>query len=131
MKTSKKILMLVTSLGITVAISIAITGILSIFWAFSFWAIVACLSGVQLAATITWDNMYESRRIVKAVQEYNSKPYRRYMIELNCAHCGSKNEVDVDLNETEFRCINCRKFNGIHVNFIAAAITEPVSAIVK
>ena len=131
MKTSKKILMLVTSIGITAITSAAATVILSIFWTVPFWSTVACLSVVQIAATVAWDNLYESRRVVKAVEEYNSKPYRRYMIELNCAHCGIKNEVDVDLNETEFRCNNCRKFNGIHVNFITAAVTEPVSAVLK
>jgi DNA-directed RNA polymerase subunit RPC12/RpoP len=63
------------------------------------------------------------------VKAYNQKPYKKYLIPLNCAHCGHKNEIEIDLTDTEFRCTNCLKYNGIHTNFMAAAITEPVSQV--
>lgn len=129
MKTSKKLLYIGTSVLITSLISAGLAaGMFAIFGisfphAFFFWF------AAQVLGFLAWERYGETQKILKSVEEYNKKPYKKYWIPLNCAHCGHKNEIEIDLTDTEFRCPNCLKFNGIHVNFMAAAITEPLSQI--
>jgi hypothetical protein len=125
MKTSKKILMILTSCAIVSAISAGLSFGLSIF-GISFWPAFWLIVTIQFLAPVIWDRLYDSRKLVEALNEYRAKPYRKYSIPLNCTHCNAKNEVEIDLTDTEFRCENCKKFNGIHVNFMTAAITEPL-----
>ena len=127
MKTSKKILLVAVSLIVTSLISAGIALGCSVFFGLAFWHVFWFGNAAQVGGTLLWDKFYESRKIIEAVQAYANVPYKKYLLELNCGHCGHKNEVEVDLVETEFRCTNCQKFNGIHVTFMAAAITEPIS----
>jgi hypothetical protein len=125
MRTRKKILLIISSLGITALFSAAIAYGLTI-WDIPFGPvfILACIA--QIGGSLLYDKFYESNRLFSVLEEYRAKPYKDYVIDLNCAHCGHKNEVTIDLTETEFRCENCNKFNGIHVNFLTAAVTEPI-----
>jgi hypothetical protein len=125
MKPSKKILMVTTSVAITSAISAALAYGLSIF-GFSFWPVFWLIVVIQFLAPILWSRLYETRKLMEALEVYKAKPYRKYSIPLNCTHCNAKNEIEIDLTDTEFKCENCKKFNGIHVNFMTAAITEPI-----
>lgn len=129
MKTSKKILILLVSLSISALISAGISlGFLTFlninFW-YSFWFFIS----LQISGSLIWDKYYESKIIIDAIKEYSNKPFKKYLIPLNCAHCGTKNEVEIDLTDTEFRCKNCEKYNGIHTNFVTAAITEPINMV--
>lgn len=126
MKTSKKILIICASLAITALISAGISlGLYTVF-NFNFWGSFSILFTVQNAWSIYRAEYLDRRKIVKAVQEYSQKPYKKYLIPINCGHCGSKNELEIDLTDTEFQCDNCKKYNGLHVNFMAAAMTEPI-----
>lgn len=127
MKTSKKILYILTSLFAVALISAGISIGFEMFFNFSFWKSFFFVSVVQILTPILWNKYYESKELVDAAKEYASKPFRRYIIGLNCAHCGKLNKVDVDLSETEFKCSHCKKDNGVHVEFMTAAITEPIS----
>jgi hypothetical protein len=126
MKTNKKILLIATSVAITVVISILLAlGLYIIFG----WNIIGCslfFTVLQLSWSIYRSEYLDRKKIVEAVQEYSKKPYKKYLIPINCGHCGSKNELEIDLTDTEFQCDNCKKYNGLHVNFMAAAITEPI-----
>ena len=125
MKTSKKILLIITSLGITSGLSAALAGGISML-GYSFWLSYWFLCAFQIICPIIWNRYYETRNIINLIKEYNAKPYKKYEIPLDCANCGSKNNIEIDLTETEFRCTNCQKFNGIHVSFMTAVITEPI-----
>jgi phage FluMu protein Com len=127
MKTSKKILIITVSLLITTFISASIAGGLCFLWNWSFWPVFWMLSGTQILGSLWYDKYYESSKLLKSVEEYTNKPYKKYIVPLNCAHCGNVVEVETDLNYTEFKCENCKKYNGLHVNFMAAAITEPIN----
>jgi len=129
MKTSKKLLFLAISLGITSLISGGLSLGLSTFFSVSFWGSFWFFFCVTILSSLAWDRYVETERIVAEVKAYNQKPYKKYLIPLNCAHCGHKNEVEIDLTDTEFRCNNCLKHNGIHVNFMTAAITDPTNQI--
>lgn len=129
MKTNKKILMLVVSLLISALISAGISGGLLTFFNINFWLSFWFFITLQIGGSIWLSNFYESNKIIAAVREYASKPYKKYMLPLNCAHCGHKNEIEIDLSDTEYRCENCKRYNGIHVNFMSAAITEPIDQI--
>lgn len=129
MKTSKKILILVVSLGITSLLSAGLAMGLYSFFSVSFWSSFWFFFCSQILGSLAWDRYGETNKIIEAVNEYNKKPYKKYIIPLNCAHCGHKNEIELDLTDTEYRCTNCLKYNGIHVNFMSAAITEPISQI--
>lgn len=129
MKTSKKILILAVSLGLTSLISGGLALGLSAFFSIYYWAGFWFFFCAQILGSLAWDRFGETNRILEEVKEYNKKPYRKYLIPLNCAHCGHKNEIELDLTDTEFRCTNCLKYNGIHTNFMTAAITEPVSQV--
>lgn len=129
MKTSKKILLLFVSLTIVCAISTIIAYSLFFLFNISFWGIFGLSTAVQIGWSIfrfQYIEEKERKATLALMTEYLSKPFRRYIIEMNCAHCGHKNEIEVDLNNTEFKCENCKKYNGLHVNFMAAAITEPL-----
>lgn len=127
MKTSKKILIISTSLIITALLSAAVSSGFAYLLEWNFWPLFWLFFACQILGSLWFDRYYESKKLIKAVEDYANKPYKKYMIPLNCGHCGAKNEIEIDLTDTEFRCDNCKKFNGIHVNFMAAAITEPVS----
>jgi DNA-directed RNA polymerase subunit RPC12/RpoP len=129
MKTSKKILIIFTSILVTALISTGLSAGTSFILSWNFWPIFWLFFAAQILGSLIWDKYYESNQIIAAVKEYASRPYRKYMLAMNCAHCGHKNEIEIDLTDTEFRCSNCQKYNGIHVNFMAAAITEPTDKI--
>jgi len=129
MKTSKKILFLAISLGITSLISGGLALGLNAFFSIYYWGSFWFFFCSQILGSLAWDRFGETNKILAEVKEYNKKPFRKYLIPLNCAHCGHKNEIELDLTDTEFRCTNCLKHNGIHTNFMTTAITEPVSQV--
>lgn len=127
MKTSKKILYICLSLAITSAISGGLSLGVELFLALSFWKSFFFFSTAQLIIPFLWSKYYETANLLAYAKEYASKPFKEYRIGLNCAHCGHSNKVEVNLVDTEFKCTNCGKDNGIHVEFMTAAITEPMS----
>lgn len=75
-----------------------------------------------------WDKYVVQQTMVENAKEYLKKPFKSYLLSnINCGHCGHPNNIEVDLDNTEFTCRNCNKQNGIHVNFVVAAITEPLN----
>jgi hypothetical protein len=127
MKTSKKVLYVLLSLIIIGIISGGLSVGIELFLGFSFWKSFFFLSVVQFVGPMLWTKYFESAQLIELAKEYTNKPFKRYMINLNCAHCGQVNSIDMDLAETEFKCTNCKKDNGIHIEFMTAAITVPVS----
>lgn len=127
MKTSKKILIIFSSLFLTACLSAGLSFGTAFLLDWSFWPLFWLFFSCQILISFCYDRFYESKKLLDAVKEYTSKPYKKYIIPINCGHCGSKNELEIDLTDTEFKCSNCKKYNGIHINFMAAAITEPVS----
>lgn len=126
MRTSKKILIYTVSLLVTLFISLGLAFGIEVFTGWSYKPLTFFFFCLQLAISFYITNFYESRNVVEAVREYSKKPYRKYLLPINCGHCGFSNKIEIDLTDTEFQCTNCLKHNGIHVNFMAAAITEPV-----
>jgi phage FluMu protein Com len=127
MKTSKKILYALLSFLIIGIISGGLSIGFELFFGFAFWKTFFFISVVQFVGPMLWNKYYESAQLINLAKEYAAKPFKRYMINLNCAHCGQINTVEMDLAETEFKCTNCKKDNGIHIEFMTAAITVPVS----
>lgn len=126
MKKSKKILIIFVFLLISSVLSGIFALGLNLLFNFSFWGAFLVASACQISWSIFRSEYLEGKKLLELAKEYSSKPYRKYIIPLNCAHCGSKNEIEIDLTDTEFRCDNCKKYNGIHTNFMTAAITEPI-----
>jgi hypothetical protein len=127
MRTSKKILMYTVSFLVTLFISLGLAAGTELFTGFSYKPLTFFFFCIQLAASFYITNIYESRNVIKAVQEYASKPYKKYILPINCGHCGQSNEIEIDLTDTEFKCTNCSKMNGIHISFMGSAITEPIN----
>lgn len=133
MKTSKKLLIVAISLFFTSIISACLAlGAITFFGA-SFWYAFWFFNALQIGGSVAWDKFYESRNTVRILEEhakeFANKPFRKYLIPLQCSHCSHTNEIEIDLNDTEFRCEGCKKYNGVHVNFTTAAITEPINQI--
>jgi len=127
MKLSKAILIVLTSLAITAAISTCLSlGCLTLFGT-SFWYMFLAFFASQIGGYWYFIQYKESETIQKNVLEYNNKPFKRYIVPLKCSHCSHVNEIATDLQQSEFQCTNCLKYNGVHVNFMCAAITEPIS----
>ncbi len=40
-------------------------------------------------------------------------------IEVTCQYCKKKNEIDFSLNTTEYECKNCKKSNGLYIQFLS------------
>lgn len=127
MKTSKKILIITTSILLTSLLSCCLAYGLSFILNWNFWPLFFLSFASQILFSFWYDRFYESKKIMDAMAEYANKPYKKYIIPINCGHCGKKNEIELDLTDTEFTCEICKKHNGIHVNFMAAAITEPMN----
>lgn len=127
MKTSKKILIVATSFIITSLLSLCISYGVAFILDWNIWPIFWLCFASQILFSFWYDRFYESKKLISAATEYANKPYKKYIIPINCGHCGKKNEIELDLTDTEFTCQICKKHNGIHVNFMAAAITEPIS----
>lgn len=112
---------------ITTILSAGIAFGLNLLFNFSIWGSMLVAMTLQISWSLFRSEYLEGKQFLQLAKEYASKPYRKYIIPLNCAHCGSNNEIEIDLTDTEFRCDNCKKYNGIHTNFMTAAITEPIN----
>lgn len=124
MKPSKKILILGFSLSAISAISFAFAWGLSVLFGINFWAIFCLVTAIQISGGWLYEKFYQEVALFKALKEYTAKPYKKYEIPLNCQVCGKENIVEIDLTDTEFKCENCNRKNGIYVTFASAAITE-------
>ncbi len=122
MKTNKKILLILTSLGIILGISSG----LSLFGLFgmTFGQGVAAYSALQIVAHGLYTRYGEYSALKQIADEWKAKPYKEYEIKLDCQHCGKGQYINVDLTNTEFECPNCKKKNGLHVNFSTTAIMD-------
>jgi len=127
MKTSKKILAVVTSLTIVSAIATLISGGCFLLFGLSFWGVFGLTVGAQLIVPAVVDGLYSKYILKKHVEEYNSKPYKQYPINTACQHCGNMAILNLDLDDTEYVCGNCHKHNAVHVTFMTAAIQTPIN----
>ena len=127
MKTSKRILVILISLFIVSLIAASLAAGLQFFLSYPFWNIFYSLVGLQLILPKISDFFYEKWVLKKALDEYNSKPYKQYAIDTACQHCGSVATMNLDLDDTEYQCGNCQKRNAVHVTFLTAAVQTPVN----
>ena len=127
MKPIKKILFVIVS-GLALSI---VSGALSLglyeFLHFSFWYSFIFLFVLQLIGSFLYEKYYKDKQIFDALAEYRAKPYKSYIVPLNCSYCNTVNNIEVDLDDTEFDCITCKKKNGVFVNFMTTSITEPIN----
>jgi hypothetical protein len=127
MKTSKKILIAILSIGISFVLSILVTlGILA-FIAIPFWPVVGACMALIFIVNYFLEYYRDTEVIQKELKKLNDKPFKEYTIESTCQSCGHKQNVVIDLNELEYKCDHCKRSNAIYVNFMTAAVTEPTS----
>lgn len=135
MKINKKILIIAVSLGISSLISLGLSwGVVALF-DISFLGSFLFFLALQFLIHFIINDWYESTNVIKeqkeikeVLQEYNKKPFKQYLLELNCSHCSAKNEVVLDLDEeTEFKCTNCGKDNVVYTNIMTASKTNPIN----
>ena len=96
MKKSKKILIILVFLLISSVLSGIFALGLNLLFNFSFWGAFLVASACQISWSIFRSEYLEGKKLLELAKEYSSKPYRKYIIPLNCAHCGSKNEIEID-----------------------------------
>lgn len=124
MKTAKKILLIIVGIIIISAISSGLSLGMSLFFGLSFWKSFAFFSTLQVIVPELWRTYYVDKNVVESARIYAQKPYKKYMLALDCTHCGYTSQVEVDLsNETEYNCPHCKKDNGVHVQFMTTSIT--------
>ena len=127
MKTSKKILSICLVIGVMVGVASGIAWGLTAF-SFPFWKIFWLAFVLQYAGPMLYKEFVEFRYIKQALAEYNSKPFKQYMVPLKCQYCGRNQNVAIDLSETEYICETekggCGRKNAIYVNFMTAAISD-------
>lgn len=126
MKTSKKILLIISGILLVCTISYGFAYSLNILFAISFWAIFILTSLIQLIVPKIWDKYSTDKQLLEYAQEYASKPFQEYEIDVACTYCGKSNILAVDLNNTTFDCSTCNRQNALYINFIPAAITKPL-----
>lgn len=127
MKTSKKILAILTSLTVVSGIAALISTGGSMLFGLPFWGIFTLVSALQLIVPSIVDGLYAKYILKKNIDEYNNKPYKQYPIKTACQHCGNLAVLNLDLDDTEYVCGNCHKHNAVHVTFMTAAIQTPVN----
>jgi DNA-directed RNA polymerase subunit RPC12/RpoP len=127
MKTSKKILIAILSIGISFVLSILVTLGVSIFISLPFWSMVGACMGLIFTVNYFLEYHRDTNIIRQELKKLNEKPFKEYTIESTCQSCGHKQNVVIDLNELEYKCDHCKRSNAIYVNFMTAAVTEPTS----
>ena len=127
MKTSKRILVVMVSLLLVTIIAASLASGLQFLLGYPFWQLFYSFVGLQLIAPKITDYLYEKLILKKVLDEYNSKPYKQYAINTACQHCGNVSTMNLDLDDTEYKCGNCQKGNAVHVTFMTAAIQTPVN----
>lgn len=122
MKTSKKILIIVVAIAFILFVG-AIFGWVGTAIGLPFWPIAVGVSVLQVLGKIVFDRYVEFDFLKKSLEEYNSKPYKEFMIPLTCQVCGKTDNVAMDLSKTEYRCTGCERMNAIYVTFATAAMS--------
>jgi hypothetical protein len=123
----KKFLLLLQSI-LTMGVISSGVG-LAIWWMFAinFWGVFLLTSIVQLIFPRLYDKFLYSKAIKDGLDEYNAKPYKKYQITLACQSCGHRENIDVDLNDTVYKCDHCHRMNGIYVTFTTAVISDTIN----
>lgn len=63
---------------------------------------------------------------LKKFQELEELDLKQVAI-LDCAYCGTKNGVQVDINaETLFSCTKCKNKNSVIVQYMTTRVTDPI-----
>lgn len=127
MKTSKKILAVITSLALVALISGLIASGCHIIFGLSFWGIFNMVVGLQLIVPYAFESIWSKYVLQKQLTEYNNKPYKQYPIKTACQHCGNVATLNLDLDDSEYICGNCHKHNAVHVTFMTAAMQTPIN----
>jgi len=124
MNASKKILLIVKSLLLLGGISTVCAFALLLMFGINFWGTFALTVLIQFIFPPIIERWTFSKKIQDAVNEYNSKPYKKYNIPLTCQYCGVQENVDIDLEDTRYKCANCERTNAIYVAFTTAIISD-------
>lgn len=124
MNTSKKILLICKAISIIVATSSLIAWSFMTLFAVNFWAMFIIGVVLQLIFPELKDTYIFSKNVRDSLKEYADKPFRKYEIPLTCQYCGSKEVIDVDLNNTTYKCQTCDRKNAVYVSFMTAAISD-------
>lgn len=124
MNTPKKILTIGLSIGAIVLIASLAGWAVSAIFGVSFWAVFTLVVLGQLATPYLFEQYTYSKKIRNAVQEYANKPYKKYQIKLNCQYCSHSQPVEIDLDDTVFKCEQCERKNAIYVAFTPVAISN-------
>jgi DNA-directed RNA polymerase subunit RPC12/RpoP len=93
-------------------------------FAINFWGTFLLTATIQFIFPHLYEKYAIYQNVRAAVDEYNKKPYKKYNIPLTCQYCGREEGVDIDLEDTTYKCGNCSRTNAIYVTFTTAAISE-------
>lgn len=121
MKFPKKVLLFSTFLigffGLAFFIALALSYLIGgPLWA---WGIVTCV--LHALFWVLKDKFDAYYMLKDEIDAYNAKPYRQYLVKLPCQHCATMQDVEIDLTDDEFVCINCEKENKVLAEFRTAA----------
>lgn len=124
MKLNKKLLILITALGLVLGIG-ALAGLAGFYLlGWNFYGVTAFTMFAQIVWRYYYDNYIEYNLLKEGIQQYTSLPFRKYTIPLTCQYCARSADHDIDLNDTVVDCPTCGKKNGLHVSFMTTANPE-------
>jgi DNA-directed RNA polymerase subunit RPC12/RpoP len=127
MTTQKKLLIVFLVLLAIAAISATAGFAGAVLFGLHYWGVFALTALVQFIIPLAAERYTFSKKIQEAVKEYANKPFRKYEIPLTCQYCGHSETVDVDLNNTVYKCSTCDRKNAVYVSFMTAIIQNEQS----
>jgi hypothetical protein len=122
MKLSKKILILVGSLFAIIGITTLIAWATNAIFGVPMLPMVILLISVWIFGSKLWDKWVADNMLQDKLKELIDKKYRDYLINLPCQHCATMQPVVIDLDNSEFQCIHCKKTNAVLTNITTAEI---------
>ena len=124
MNINKKLLLLGKSLFFMSLWSALFSFGLHLMFDINFWGSFIIATILQIIAPLAYNKYVVVNSLKSSLEEYNKKPYKQYRIPLTCQSCGSNEDIDVDLNNTTYKCSNCHRTNAIYVSFTTAVVFD-------
>jgi len=125
MKSTKRLFVISYSLGITTLVA-TILSLPAIVFGYSFSLSMIFWIGIQPILRYLYDRYEQINILADYKARMLAKPFREDILPFRCEACGTEHNVPFNLHNTEFRCMKCKRLNGIHITFSTAIVSELV-----
>lgn len=124
---------------IIILLSVTFTSIVSTIFGFAGQTIIGTFWGwfwvswlVQFLGSIAYNSFLMQRDAIQLAEAEASAlaQLAKISVKISCAYCQQSNTAAIQLNQRNyFKCEGCNQVNGISMQFMATAVTEPINSV--